>query len=79
MHPLAKKDHQHVWHPFTQMQDWCKEEPIVIMSGKGAELEDQHGRRYLDANASIWTNLHGSYLIGLVLLFAWILIKYIES
>jgi adenosylmethionine-8-amino-7-oxononanoate aminotransferase len=59
MHPIAKKDHQHIWHPFTQMQDWCKEEPIVIMSGKGAELEDQHGRRYLDANASIWTNLHG--------------------
>ena len=59
MHPLAKKDHRHVWHPFTQMQDWSKEEPIVIMSGKGAELEDQHGRRYLDANASIWTNLHG--------------------
>lgn len=59
MHPLAKKDLQYIWHPFTQMQDWSKEEPILIVSGKGAVLEDQHGKRYLDGNASIWTNLHG--------------------
>jgi adenosylmethionine-8-amino-7-oxononanoate aminotransferase len=59
MHPLARKDLNHVWHPFTQMQDWVKEEPIVITSGKGAVLKDQHNRNYLDANASIWTNLHG--------------------
>lgn len=59
MHPLARKDLKYVWHPFTQMQDWTKEEPIVITSGKGATLTDQHNRRYLDANASIWTNLHG--------------------
>lgn len=59
MHPLAKLDHAHVWHPFTQMRDWLKREPIVIVRGQGAELEDAYGRRYLDANASIWTNLHG--------------------
>ena len=59
MHPLARKDLKHVWHPFTQMQDWLKEEPIVIQSGKGAVLTDQSNRQYLDANASIWTNLHG--------------------
>ena len=59
MHPIARKDLNHVWHPFTQMQDWVKEEPIVITSGKGAVLKDQHNRNYLDANSSIWTNLHG--------------------
>ncbi len=59
MHPLAKLDHRHVWHPFTQMRDWLKREPIVIVSGKGAVLRDVKGRRYLDANSSIWTNLHG--------------------
>ncbi|MDB4665238.1 aminotransferase class III-fold pyridoxal phosphate-dependent enzyme, partial [Verrucomicrobia bacterium] len=59
MHTLAEKDLQHIWHPFTQMSEWMKEEPIVIVSGKGALLTDQHGRRYLDGNASIWTNLHG--------------------
>lgn len=59
MHPLAILDHRYVWHPFTQMRDWLKHEPIVIVSGKGALLQDVHGREYLDANSSIWTNLHG--------------------
>src|SRR5438477_10871602 len=59
MHRLAKMDHAHVWHPFTQMRDWLKREPIVITSGRGAVLRDVKGREYLDANSSIWTNLHG--------------------
>jgi adenosylmethionine-8-amino-7-oxononanoate aminotransferase len=59
MHPLAKLDHQFVWHPFTQMRDWLKREPVVIVAGKGAVLHDIRGREYLDANSSIWTNLHG--------------------
>ncbi len=28
-------------------------------AGEGARLRDAHGREYLDANSSIWTNLHG--------------------
>jgi adenosylmethionine-8-amino-7-oxononanoate aminotransferase len=59
MNKLAKLDHQFVWHPFTQMRDWLKREPVVIVAGKGAVLRDLHGREYLDANSSIWTNLHG--------------------
>jgi adenosylmethionine-8-amino-7-oxononanoate aminotransferase len=59
MHKLAQLDHRYVWHPFTQMKDWLKREPIVIVEGKGAVLRDVHGREYLDANSSIWTNLHG--------------------
>ena len=59
MHKLAQLDHQFVWHPFTQMRDWLKREPIVITSGKGAVLRDAQGKEYLDANSSIWTNLHG--------------------
>ena len=55
----AKLDQAHVWHPFTQMQDWLRADPIVIRSGRGTVLRDTQGRRYLDANASIWTNLHG--------------------
>ena len=55
----ARLDLQYLWHPFTQMQDWSKEIPIVIASGRGAVLTDTEGREYLDANASIWTNLHG--------------------
>ena len=41
------------------MRDWLKREPLVITAGDGAVLRDAHGRKYLDANASIWTNLHG--------------------
>ena len=59
MHPLAQLDHKHVWHPFTQMRDWLKREPIVLVHGKGAVLTDVHGKDYIDANSSIWTNLHG--------------------
>src|SRR5258708_27051577 len=59
MDKLAKLDHRYIWHPFTQMRDWLQREPILITRGKGAVLWDAHGRQYLDANASIWTNLHG--------------------
>jgi adenosylmethionine-8-amino-7-oxononanoate aminotransferase len=59
MNKLAQLDRKFVWHPFTQMRDWLKREPIVIASGQGAVLRDVQGRKYLDANSSIWTNLHG--------------------
>jgi len=59
MHRLARLDHRYLWHPFTQMRDWFKKEPIVIIKGRGAELQDAHNRKYLDGNSSIWTNLHG--------------------
>ena len=59
MNKLARLDHKFVWHPFTQMRDWLRREPVIILSGKGAVLRNVRGRGYLDANSSIWTNLHG--------------------
>ena len=59
MHRLAQLDHRFLWHPFTQMRDWLQCEPILIAEGRGAVLRDVRGREYLDANSSIWTNLHG--------------------
>lgn len=59
MNEFAKLDRRFIWHPFTQMRDWLKYEPVVIASGRGAVLRDVQGRDYLDANSSIWTNLHG--------------------
>jgi adenosylmethionine-8-amino-7-oxononanoate aminotransferase len=41
------------------MRQWRQSEPIVIVSGRGTVLRDARGREYLDANSSIWTNLHG--------------------
>jgi adenosylmethionine-8-amino-7-oxononanoate transaminase len=59
VHELARLDLEYVWHPFTQMKDWVGREPIVITQGRGALLRDANGREYIDANSSIWTNLHG--------------------
>ena len=56
---LAQLDHRYLWHPFTQMKDWMAEEPVIVESGEGAILRDSRGREYIDANSSIWTNLHG--------------------
>lgn len=58
---LRQLDKTHLWHPFTQMKDWCasEEDPIIIASGRGAFLTDTEGNTYLDGNSSIWTNLHG--------------------
>lgn len=58
---LSRLDKRHVWHPFTPMADWIDEghEPIFLTGGDGAWLTDSRGRRYLDGNSSIWTNVHG--------------------
>ena len=56
---LAAWDHAYLWHPFTQMQDWLAEEPLIITGGAGAYLIDAAGRRYLDGVSSLWCNVHG--------------------
>lgn len=54
-------DKSHCWHPFTRQGDWCStdHDPLVLTHGKGSWLWDSEGRRYLDGNSSIWTNIHG--------------------
>jgi adenosylmethionine-8-amino-7-oxononanoate aminotransferase len=52
-------DHSHCWHPFTDQESWESNFPVVICRGKGSWLFDVEGKRYLDANSSIWTNIHG--------------------
>jgi adenosylmethionine---8-amino-7-oxononanoate aminotransferase len=56
---LGVWDRQYLWHPFTQMQEWEQEEPVIIERGKGSYLFDTEGNRYLDGTSSIWVNLHG--------------------
>ena len=50
-----------MWHPFTQMREWTLpgHDPLFIVSGEGSWLRDATGKRYLDGNSSIWTNIHG--------------------
>ncbi|WP_341403037.1 adenosylmethionine--8-amino-7-oxononanoate transaminase [Luteolibacter soli] len=52
-------DKKHCWHPFTPQQTWVEGEPLVLVRGEGAWLWDSEGRKYLDGNSSIWTNIHG--------------------
>lgn len=58
---LLQLEKRYLWHPFTPMQAWCDEahEPLMLVSGRGCYLRDQHGHEYLDGNSSIWTNIHG--------------------
>lgn len=52
-------DRRHAWHPFTDQAEWEKSDPLILTRGEGVWLFDSEGKRYLDANSSIWTNIHG--------------------
>lgn len=54
-----EKGRTQIWHPFTQMSEWEKEKPTIIVEGEGVMLTDLEGNRYLDGTSSIWVNLHG--------------------
>jgi adenosylmethionine---8-amino-7-oxononanoate aminotransferase len=56
---LLDLDLRHVWHPFTQMQVWPDDQPLVIVAGEGNYLIDARGSRYLDGVSSLWVNIHG--------------------
>lgn len=56
---LHKLDRQYLWHPFTQMDEWQQEEPLVIEKGEGPFLYDTDSHRYIDAVSSIWCTVHG--------------------
>ncbi len=55
---LRQWDREHVWHAFTQMQEY---EPLLIERGEGVFLIDTEGNRYLDGSASMWCNIHGHH------------------
>jgi adenosylmethionine-8-amino-7-oxononanoate aminotransferase len=56
---LKRLDHTYLWHPFTQMQEWMNEEPVIISQADGHYLVDVNGRKYLDGVSSLWCNVHG--------------------
>ncbi len=58
-HKWVKEDKDFVWHPFTQMQDWLDEDPLVIERAQGCYLYDTEGKKYLDGVSSLWVNVHG--------------------
>jgi adenosylmethionine-8-amino-7-oxononanoate aminotransferase len=57
---LAAADRRHLWHPFTQQEAWCTEEPpLVIDHAEGTNLFDSDGNAYIDGVSSLWCNVHG--------------------
>jgi adenosylmethionine---8-amino-7-oxononanoate aminotransferase len=57
---LAAADRRHLWHPFTQQQEWENEEPpIVIDYAEDTTLYDVYGNAYIDGVSSLWCNVHG--------------------
>ncbi|HHW43636.1 MAG TPA: adenosylmethionine--8-amino-7-oxononanoate transaminase [Desulfotomaculum sp.] len=56
---LEQWDRQYVWHPFTQMQQYVQEKPLIIARGEGSYLIDVEGNRYLDGVSSLWVTVHG--------------------
>lgn len=56
---LRRRDHAHVWHPFTPQSVWFADDAPVIDRGEGMELIDTDGNRYIDGVSSLWVNVHG--------------------
>ena len=56
---IKRLDHAHLWHPFTPMQLWLNDDPVVIVAADGHELIDDNGKHYLDGVSSLWCNVHG--------------------
>ena len=56
---LNQIDHNHLWHPFTQQEEWVSQDNIIIDHAKGNILFDTKGNRYIDGVSSLWVNIHG--------------------
>jgi adenosylmethionine-8-amino-7-oxononanoate aminotransferase len=56
---LEQWDRDHVWHPFTPMQAYAAEAPLIIDRAEGCFLIDLDGRAYIDGVSSLWCNVHG--------------------
>lgn len=56
---LDEWDKKNSWHPFSQMQEYCQWPQLHLARGQGCWLWDTEGNRYLDTNASVWTNTFG--------------------
>jgi L-2,4-diaminobutyrate transaminase len=52
--PLEDLDRQSLLHPLTSIADHLRHGPLVIRSGSGVTLTDDHGTRYLDAAGGLW-------------------------
>ena len=52
--PAALADTRHHLHPYTQLRQLERDGPLVITSGDGVHVVDEHGQRYLEGMAGLW-------------------------
>ena len=50
---IKSYDLDYIWHPFTQMKEYAKEDPVVIEDSDGVYLIDSDGKRYIDGVSSL--------------------------
>jgi adenosylmethionine-8-amino-7-oxononanoate aminotransferase len=59
---IVELDHRHVWHPYTQHDEWVTNDPLVVASAEGIWLTDENGQRWMDGSGSWWvSNLGHGY------------------
>lgn len=56
---LQEIDNRAVWHPFTAMSDYRREDAPIIVDAENFHLIDSENNRYLDGHSSLWCNIHG--------------------
>ena len=56
---LSEEARRHLWMHFSRMGSYETHEVPVIVRGEGAYVWDQHGKRYLDGLAGLFTSQLG--------------------
>ncbi len=52
---LCRTDRRTLWHPYTRIADYEREDAPIIVRGEGARLLDADGTAYLDGISSWWS------------------------
>jgi 4-aminobutyrate--pyruvate transaminase len=52
--PAGRSDIAHHLHPYTQLRQFEREGPLVIVRGDGVFVIDEQGNRYLEGMAGLW-------------------------
>ncbi len=52
--PAGRSDIAHHLHPYTQLRQFEREGPLVIVRGDGVFVVDEQGKRYLEGMAGLW-------------------------
>ncbi len=52
--PAAQRDLAHHLHSYTQLRQFEREGPLVIVRGDGVHVIDEHGKRYIEGMAGLW-------------------------